>query len=115
MSNSVASVCERWAAATTSDENLPGRRLIGALFRQPVWFGGVAGLIAGFLFQLAALAHGRLGVVQPILLLELPMTLALAAALFRRRVSRSAAGAGGAMTGGLALFLFAGDSRGGNL
>ena len=42
------------------------------------------------------------------------MTLALAAAVFRRRVSRSAAGAVGAMTGGLAVFLFAGDPRGGN-
>jgi drug/metabolite transporter (DMT)-like permease len=114
VANSVASVCERWAAATTSDENLRGRRLVAALIRQPVWFGGVAGLIAGFLFQLAALAHGRLGVVQPILLLELPITLALAAVVFRRRVTRSAAGAVAAMTAGLAVFLFAADPRGGD-
>lgn len=53
-------------------------RLIWSLFREPVWFGGILALIAGFLLQATALSGGELAVVEPVLVLELPATLILA-------------------------------------
>lgn len=46
--------------------------------RQPAWLAGVAAEIAGFLVQIAALRHGPLVEVQPVIALSLLFTLVLA-------------------------------------
>jgi hypothetical protein len=45
--------------------------LIFRLARRPIWLAGMASMILGFAFQLAALHFGALALVQPILALEL--------------------------------------------
>jgi drug/metabolite transporter (DMT)-like permease len=92
-------------------------RLIKDLLHRPVWFAGVAGVVAGFLLQAAALGVGELSVVEPILVLELPLTLLLASRVFRSRLHGREWTAALGMTVGLAAVLYflapePGDSRG---
>ncbi len=58
-------------------------RPIASLAHEPVWFGGVLGIFAGFLLQATALGNGQLSVVEPVLVLELPAALILPARVFR--------------------------------
>jgi drug/metabolite transporter (DMT)-like permease len=75
--------------------------------RRPLWLGGIGALIAGFLFQAAALTAGGLTLVQPLLVAELPFTMILAARVFRIRIDLQARLAIAALTMGLAGFLVA--------
>ncbi len=56
-----------------------------ALARRPPWLAGIAADAAGYAAQAAALAVGRLAVVQPLLV----STLVFALPLERRRLQRS--------------------------
>lgn len=106
-SNALASVLQRTAnqheAATGSD----GWRSITRLLRRPVWWCGFAAVVASFALQAAALALGGLALVQPLLTLELPLTLVLASWLFSRRLLRADWLNVLAMSTGLALLLLA--------
>jgi uncharacterized membrane protein len=82
-------------------------KLIIDLIRRPIWLGGVAALIAGFLFQAAALSIGDLALVQPIVVAELPLTLVVAAVAFRTSLDRDAWIGAIAVSGGLAVLLIA--------
>ena len=64
-----------------SNQNLSWR-LIWSLLHQPVWFGGILAICIGFLLQATALGFGQLATVEPILVLELPLTLILASRVF---------------------------------
>jgi drug/metabolite transporter (DMT)-like permease len=81
-------------------------KLLWSLAHEPVWFGGILAVIAGFLLQAAALGNGQLSVVEPILVFELPATLILASRVFRARMHRREWGAAVAMTAGLAGMLY---------
>jgi drug/metabolite transporter (DMT)-like permease len=83
------------------------------LARRPLWVAGVAADALGFVCQAAALAVGRLVVVQPLLSTSLVFALPLGAALDHRRVGRRQMAAAAAVTGGLALFLLLADPSGG--
>ena len=72
-----------------------------ALVRRPPWLAGIAADAAGYAAQAAALAVGRLAVVQPLL----ASTLVFALPLERRRVRRSELAAALAVAAGLALFV----------
>jgi drug/metabolite transporter (DMT)-like permease len=77
--NATSSVLQRKAnKQVPKDENASWRQ-IQRLLHEPVWFGGIAAITAGFLLQASALGAGELAVVEPILVLELPLTLILAA------------------------------------
>ena len=65
--NATSSVLQR-----TANKKVPRRqnlswKLIWSLLHQPIWFGGVLAVIAGFLLQASALGTGQLSVVEPIL------------------------------------------------
>ena len=79
------------------------------LVRRPPWLAGIAADAAGFAAQAAALAVGRLAVVQPLL----ASTLVFALPLERRRVRRSELAAALAVAAGLALFVTIADPAGG--
>src|SRR6202000_3308528 len=69
--------------------------------------GGIPAITAGFLLQASALGAGELAVVEPILVLELPLTLILAARVFRSSgMGWREWGARLAMTVGLAGLLY---------
>lgn len=75
VANAAASNLQRLAARTVPDSKAFRLSLIVALIRQPVWLGGIVALIAGFVFQAAALSQGPLALVQPVLITELPFTM----------------------------------------
>jgi drug/metabolite transporter (DMT)-like permease len=103
----IAAVLQRHAARSIPASETFRLRLILELVRRRAWLGGIAALIAGFLFQAAALALGGLSLVQPILITELPITMFLVAALFRIRLGRESWLAVGALTAGLVVLLTA--------
>jgi drug/metabolite transporter (DMT)-like permease len=110
-----ASVCQRKGARTSEVTGLDAR-LIFRLVRHPVWVAGIASMIVGFLFQLAALHFGPLALVQPMLALELLfvfgyMTLVGSRASVKRRDWLAAI----AMSAGLGLFLRVAAPSGGRL
>ena len=86
--NATSSVLQRKANREVPRKQNLSLKLIWTLVHQPVWFGGVLAIIAGFLLQAAALSNGELSVVEPILVLELPATLVLASRVFRTRLGR---------------------------
>jgi drug/metabolite transporter (DMT)-like permease len=77
------------------------------VLRVPTWLFGISAVIAGFLLQAAALNHGAISVVEPVLVVELPFTLLLAGFVFRRRLSKQDWLAIVVMTIGVAGLLYA--------
>lgn len=104
--NATSSVLQRKAGRQVPQGENLSLRLIRSLLHQPVWFGGILAVTAGFLLQAAALGNGQLSVVEPILVLELPFTLLLATRIFRARLHRREWGAAIAMSAGLAALLY---------
>lgn len=78
-SNALSSVLQRRAALSVPADETFRLVLIRDLLRQRSWLGGIAALIVGFLFQAAALTVGRLALIQPLLVTELPFTMLLLA------------------------------------
>ncbi|MGH7750532.1 MAG: DMT family transporter, partial [Candidatus Dormibacteria bacterium] len=112
--NSTSSVLQRKANQSEPDSLSLSPRLILDLFHRPVWFTGLLAVIVGFLLQAAALAHGELAVVEPLLVLELPFTLVLATVVFRKGLHRREWTAAGAMTAGLILLIASLSPHGGS-
>lgn len=112
--NALSSVLQRRAASTAPDKDFLSLRLVLDLLRRPVWFAGMGSLIVGFLLQAAALHSGPLSTVEPILIVELALTLLLARLILGGRLARSDWLAIAAVTGGLALALWAAAPAGGH-
>jgi drug/metabolite transporter (DMT)-like permease len=88
----------------------------GILFRlvhHPVWLGGIVAYGIAFGLQAAALADGRLVVVQPILATTIVFALPLGVWLPAQRITRRDVIAAIVVTAGLALFLLLADPSGG--
>lgn len=108
-----SSVCQRLGASSTTQGAKFDLMLVFRLARQPIWLTGIASMILGFIFQLAALHYGPLALVQPILALELLFVFGYMAILGSRSVRRRDWMAAAAMSAGLAVFLFAASPSGG--
>jgi drug/metabolite transporter (DMT)-like permease len=104
--NAVSSVLQRKANKRVPQRENMSLRQIWTLLHQPVWFGGILAITAGFLLQATALGTGELSVVEPVLVLELPFTLILASRLFRQRLGPREWLPTAAMTAGLAGLLY---------
>jgi drug/metabolite transporter (DMT)-like permease len=104
--NAVSSVLQRKANKRVPQRENMSLRQIWTLLHQPVWFGGILAITAGFLLQASALGTGDLSVVEPVLVLELPFTLVLASRLFHQRLGPREWLPAGAMTAGLAGLLY---------
>ncbi|MET8771460.1 hypothetical protein [Streptomyces sp. NPDC004658] len=94
------------AAEPYGERHVPpglSRRLIRSLPHRPVWFGGVACVIAGFLLQAAALGNGRMSVVESLLVLDLPVALMPASLLLHSPMRPREWAASAAMAAGLLL------------
>jgi len=107
-----SSVCQRLGARDSHPTSLDVW-LVFRLARRPIWLAGIASMILGFVFQLAALHFGALALVQPILALELLFVFGYMAVLSSRTVRRRDWLAAAAMSVGLGLFLFAASPSGG--
>jgi drug/metabolite transporter (DMT)-like permease len=104
--NAVSSVLQRKANKRVPQRDNMSLRQIRRLLHQPVWFGGILAITAGFLLQASALGTGQLSVVEPVLVLELPFTLILASWMFRQRLGPREWLPIVAMTAGLAGLLY---------
>ncbi len=112
--NATSSVLERRGAKEAPSADALSLRLVVDLVRKPVWLAGIAFLTAGFGLQALALHGAQLSAVEPILIIELPLTLLLAATAFRVRIRIRDLGAAVTMSAGLALLLLAGAPSGGD-
>jgi hypothetical protein len=78
-SNACAAVLQRKAAAQVPPERAMHVSLLSDLVRRRVWLAGIGMVIVAAVAQAAALATGPIALVQPIFIIELPVTLVLAA------------------------------------
>jgi len=104
--NATSSVLQRKAGRNVPKRQNLSLKLVWSLAHEPVWFGGILAVIAGFLLQAAALGGGDLSVVEPILVFELPATLILASRVFGTRMRAREWGAATGMTAGLAALIY---------
>jgi drug/metabolite transporter (DMT)-like permease len=86
LSNAVATVLQRKAALTVPRSQGLRAGLIADLLRRPVWLAGIVAVIGAAVCQALALATGPLTIVQPLFVLELPLTLIVASLLMRRHL-----------------------------
>ncbi len=78
-SNACAAVLQRKAAAQVPPERSMHVSLVSDLVRRRVWLAGIGMVMVASVAQAAALATGPIALVQPIFIIELPVTLVLAA------------------------------------
>jgi hypothetical protein len=78
-SNACAAVLQRKAAAQVPPERSMHISLLADLVHRRVWLAGIGMVIVASVAQAAALATGPIALVQPIFIIELPVTLVLAA------------------------------------
>jgi drug/metabolite transporter (DMT)-like permease len=104
--NAASSVLQRQANRRMPKRDNLSWRLIRGLLHQPVWFGGIAAITAGFLLQATALGEGELSTVEPILILELPLTLIIASRAFGQPMRGREWACAAAVTAGLGALLF---------
>ncbi|MFD9125462.1 DMT family transporter [Kitasatospora sp. NPDC059571] len=84
LSNAVATVLQRRAALTVPASTGLRPGLLLDLLRRRVWLAGILAVIAAAVFQAAALAGGKLSLVQPLFVLELPFALMVGSLVLRR-------------------------------
>ncbi|HEX3750676.1 MAG TPA: DMT family transporter [Streptosporangiaceae bacterium] len=112
-SNATASVLQRRAASQTkATGHLGGFSLIRDLIRRRVWLAGIAMVIVASLLQAGALATGPIALVQPIFIVELPLTLLLSSWVWHRRLAPRTWGAVALVTVSLGTGLAAAEPSG---
>ena len=112
LSNAFA-VATQHIASTSDEKKSSGLQLVVYLFRHPLWLLGWVGMGGSLVFQSLALHFGPLSVVQPLLVTELIMALALRR-LWLRQSIRPATWIAAIVTGaGLITFLAATSPSGG--
>ncbi|MFF3455182.1 DMT family transporter [Streptomyces sp. NPDC002730] len=112
LSNAVATVLQRRAALSVPRSDGFRAGLMLDLLRRPVWLAGILAVIAAAVCQAVALATGPLTVVQPLFVLELPLTLIVASLLLRRHLPRVGWVAVTCVVAGLGVALAASSPRG---
>lgn len=104
--NAASNVLQRKADRDEPPELAMSPRLILDLVQRPVWLAGFGTVIVSFLLDGAALSMGQLAAVQPILVLELPMTLIAGSRVFGSRMHKREWAAVSVMTAGLAGLIY---------
>ena len=84
-SNACAAVLQRKAAAQVPSDRSMHVSLIADLVKRRVWIAGIGMVVVAAVAQAAALATGPIALVQPIFIIELPLTLVLAALAYHNR------------------------------
>ncbi|MCA1272002.1 MULTISPECIES: DMT family transporter [Streptomyces] len=107
LSNGSASVLQRRAAMEVPDSDAMRLSLMTRLVRQKVWLAGIGLVIVAAVCQAIALATGPIAVVQPIFVIELPLTLLVAGLVMRVRADAVVWSGVAAVTAGLALGMVA--------
>jgi len=109
----LAAALQQREAATLRDDQAGSIRMLLLLVRRPLWLGGVAADAGAFLTWAAALAVGRMVVVQPLIVTVLLFALPLSGRLTGRRVHRADWGWAVVLTVALAVIVVIGDASNG--
>ncbi|MEU3918594.1 DMT family transporter [Streptomyces sp. NPDC029004] len=112
LSNAVATVLQRKAALTVPRSEGLRAGLMLDLLKRRVWLAGILAVIAAAVCQALALVTGPLTIVQPLFVLELPLTLIVASLLMRRHLPRVGWVAVTGVVAGLAVALAAASPTG---
>lgn len=112
LSNALATVLQRKAALSVPRSDKLRAGLMLDLLRRPVWLFGIAAVVTAAVCQAVALATGPMTIVQPLLVLELPLALVIATVLLQGGLSRSGWAAVCAVVAGLAVALLAASPAG---
>jgi drug/metabolite transporter (DMT)-like permease len=80
--NATSSVLQRKANLSDADQQPLNVRTAGHVLRRPAWMLGLLAMVVSFALQAIALGIGELSAVEPVLAVELPLTLLLAARVF---------------------------------
>src|ERR1700756_5054277 len=86
MGNALANVMQRKASLEQPADRRFDLWLLLELVRRRTWLLGFGGLTASFVLQAVALGLGPLSVVEPIITLEVPLTLLVASSVFKTRL-----------------------------
>lgn len=84
--NAVSNLLERSAAREAAPELSMRLSLLRDLARRPRWLAGLSLLLVTFVLQATALGLGSVSLVQPLIVLELPLTVAGSAAFLGARL-----------------------------
>lgn len=112
--NATASVLQRRANREESDQPGSMLHMLLDLVRRPAWLGGIAAMMTGFALEATALALGRIALVEPLMIAELPLTLVGAMFVLHRRYRWQVWAGIVGLAVGLAVFLFALGPDGGD-
>jgi drug/metabolite transporter (DMT)-like permease len=112
LSNAVSAITQHIASTANAPKG-SGWHLILYLFHNALWLLGWVALAGAFLFQALALHNGQVSVVQPLLVTELIFALLLRQFWLHQSIRPVAWGGGLLTCAGLAVFLVAGEPRGG--
>lgn len=77
LANAVASICQRLGVEDAPSPNGPTLTLVRYMVQRPIWLMGFAIMAAGYVSQAVALHVGSLNLVQPLLVAELVLLVAL--------------------------------------
>jgi drug/metabolite transporter (DMT)-like permease len=113
LSNAMASVLQRRAAAEAPAGRAFHLSLFAYLLRRRVWIAGIGMTIVAALCQAAALDSGPIALVQPLFIIELPFALLFGSLVMRRRLPNRSWAAVGVVTCGLAAVLVCAAPSGG--
>jgi drug/metabolite transporter (DMT)-like permease len=105
-SNAASNVLQRKANRDQPSELSLSPKLMVELVKDKAWLAGLVTVILSFVLTAVALSGGRLAAVQPIIVLELPMTLVGSALVFHAGLHRREWAASAAMTVGLVGLVF---------
>lgn len=87
--NALANVMQRKASLEGRSRDGFGPTVLWDLMRRTTWLLGFGGMVASFVLQAVALSLGQLSAVEPIITLEVPLTLLVASHVFRVAVGRA--------------------------
>ena len=107
-------VITQHTASIASPKQTKGWRLVGYLFRSPLWLLGWIALAAAFVFQALALHAGQMSVVQPLLVTELVFALVLRRFWIRQPIRPVTWWAAATTCVSLAIFLATSEPEGGH-
>lgn len=112
--NALANVMQRKASQQESEHPEFGLALMADLLRNPTWVIGFLGMVASFVLQAIALGLGELSAIEPVITLEVPLTLLIASRVFSSKIGREEWTGILVMTGGMILLVASLAPRPGN-
>jgi hypothetical protein len=80
--NAGSNVLQRAANRSLPSNGTFSPKRVVTVMRHPAWLGGIITVLPSFLLMAMALRLGHLAAVEPVIILELPLTLLLASRVF---------------------------------